>query len=240
MMTLVLLPGLDGTGQLFKDFVTALGPGIKTITVAYPPDAPLGYAELEPIARSFLPQGEPYYLLAESFSGPVAIAIAASSPPGLRGLILSCSFARSPQPLLAYCRFAIRFVPVKALPTALFSFFLLGRFRSAALLEAFAKSLATVAPAVLRARAHAALSIDVCAALSRVRVPLLYLRATEDRVVPRHSSKIVVSLAAHTQVAGFAAPHFLLQVLPSQTAATVAGFMGVRSVQPAPPASQPV
>ncbi len=43
MITLVLLPGMDGTGCLFADFVSALGSEFETILVRYPSDEPLGY-----------------------------------------------------------------------------------------------------------------------------------------------------------------------------------------------------
>lgn len=46
---LVLLPGMDGTGQLFSPLVSALGPDVETIIVRYPCDIPLSYEELEAI-----------------------------------------------------------------------------------------------------------------------------------------------------------------------------------------------
>jgi pimeloyl-ACP methyl ester carboxylesterase len=226
MVALVLLPGLDGTGLLFAGFVAALGSEVEVIVVSYPPDIPLGYSELEPIARSFLPLDRPYFLLGESFSGPIAISIAASSPPGLLGLVLCCSFARNPLPLLVPVRSAIGIVPVAALPMALLSFLVLGRHSSPALRSSLASSLALVAPAVLRTRAHAALSVNASALLSRVKVPVLYLRASEDRVVPRSTSEHILSLAPGSMVVEFVAPHFLLQVLPSPAASTVVAFMG--------------
>src|SRR5512146_2059759 len=100
MVALVLLPGLDGTGLLFSDFAASFGPDVKIIVVSYPTDAAIGYSELESIARSFLPNDQPFFLLGESFSGPIAISIAASPPSGQLGLILRCSFARSPRPAL--------------------------------------------------------------------------------------------------------------------------------------------
>src|SRR5512143_111507 len=101
MSTLVLLPGLDGTGRLFGDFIAALGQDIDVIVASYPADTPLDYAELEPLVRAMLPTDRDYVLLGESFSGPLAISLAASAPPGLRGLVLCCSVARSPLPALA-------------------------------------------------------------------------------------------------------------------------------------------
>jgi pimeloyl-[acyl-carrier protein] methyl ester esterase len=228
MVAIVLLPGLDGTGQLFADFVAALGPSVEVIVASYPANTALDYPELETIARSFLPENKPYFLLAESFSGPIAISIAASSPAGLLGLILCCSFVRNPLPLLSIVRPLIGIAPVAALPTVLLSFFVLGRFSSPALRTALAKALVSVAPSVLRARAQAAISVNVSALVSHIKVPLLYLRASEDRIVSKASCQAVVSLSPSTQVVEFPAPHFLLQVLPTQAASSVVGFMGAR------------
>ena len=225
MVALVLLPGLDGTGLLLANFAASFGPDVKIIVVSYPTDAAVGYSELEPIARSFLPKDQPFFLLGESFSGPIAISIAASRPSGLLGLVLCCSFARSPRPTLAVFRPLLAVAPVAALPLALLSFFVLGRFSSPALRRSLAESLAQVSPSALRARARAALSVDVSALLARVGVPVLYLRASEDRVVPEPACQSVVALAPATKVVEFLAPHFLLQVLPSQAAVVVREFM---------------
>lgn len=227
MAALVLLPGLDGTGQLLAEFAASLSPEIKVIVASYPLETPLCYAELEAVARSFLPLDQPYFLLGESFSGPIALSIAASSPPGLRGLILCCSFARNPLPLLAPFRPIFGVVPVAALPTALLSFFTLGRFSSPTLRKALAQSLRLAAPSVLRARACAALSVDVSDRVSGIKLPMLYLRASEDRIVPKASSELIASLAPNTKIVEFEAPHFLLQTLSAPVAAVVANFIGI-------------
>jgi pimeloyl-[acyl-carrier protein] methyl ester esterase len=228
MVTLVLLPGLDGTGLLFADFAASFGPDVKVVVTSYPTGIPLGYSELESVARSFLPQNRPYFLLAESFSGPIGISIAASSPPGLLGLILCCSFARNPVPMLAPLRSLAGTFLVSVAPLRLLGFFLLGRFSSPTLLAALANSLARVTAPVLLARVRAVLTVDVSASLPRIRVPVLYLRASEDRLVSRSSSERVAALAPQTKIADFTAPHFLLQVLPWPVACKVATFMGVR------------
>jgi pimeloyl-ACP methyl ester carboxylesterase len=228
MVALVLLPGLDGTGLLFADFAASFGPEVEIIVASYPTDTPLGYPELESVARSFLPQDQQFFLLAESFSGPIGISIAASSPPGLLGLVLCCSFARNPVPMLAPLGPLLGAFPVSVVPVRLLGYLLLGRFSSSALLGAFAKSLALVTVSVLRARARAVLAVDATAALSRVCVPVLYLRASDDRVVSRASSELISLLAQQTKIVEFTAPHFLLQVSPSLVASQVSEFMGIR------------
>src|SRR5215471_17973322 len=100
MVALVVLPGMDGTTAPRADFVAALGPRIEPHLVAYPSDPALGYMELEALVRASLPADRPYLLLGESFSGPIAISIAASRPSHLVGLILCVTFAYNPLPVL--------------------------------------------------------------------------------------------------------------------------------------------
>src|ERR1700733_7124492 len=76
---LVLLPGLDGTGELFSAFVAALAGEFETEAVRYPTEQCLSYAELEDFVRAACPISGPFLLLAESFSTPLAIKYAASN-----------------------------------------------------------------------------------------------------------------------------------------------------------------
>lgn len=225
MVTLVLLPGLDGTASLFAEFAAALGPEFEVISVAYPVDVPLGYSELEQIARAALPPDKPFVLLGESFSGPIAIAVAASAPPGLVGLVLCCSFARNPLPVFSIAQGLVRLLPVRAVPPSVLRFFLLGRFSSPSLSARFLQALSLVAPQALKARALAVLSVDVSLKLTAVSVPVLYLRASEDRVVPRASSALVASLVPAARIVELVAPHFLLQAIPKVAAAVVSEFV---------------
>jgi pimeloyl-[acyl-carrier protein] methyl ester esterase len=221
---LALLPGLDGTGLLFADFVAALGPDLDPIVVRYPPDVPLGYAELEPLVRKSLPSGNPFILLGESFAGPLAISIAASAPPGLVGLILCCSFASNPRPYLGKLAFLSPYLPVRGFPRSIFAKYFMGRFASQDLASKLAKASERVAPDVFRHRIRAVCGIDYSAKLRQVRVPILYLRASMDRIVPRSASKRVKRLAPSTRIIEIDAPHYLLQARPQAAVATVSEF----------------
>ena len=111
MVALVLLPGMDGTAGPRAEFAAALGPDIEPRIVSYPAERALGYAELETLARAALPQDRPFVLLGESFSGPIAISIAAASPPQLVGLVLCVTFDSNPRPALGALRWLLPLLP---------------------------------------------------------------------------------------------------------------------------------
>lgn len=223
-MTLVLLPGMDGTGYLFEPFIAALGSEFQIVRVAYPNVGALGYSELESVARAVLPAG-PYVLLGESFSGPIAISLAASASDQLRGLVLCCTFARNPRPFFSGLRSLVGFLPLALAPVSVLGRVLLGRFSTQALRLALARALAPVSASALRARLQAVLGADVSAKLSAVKVPVLYLRASRDLVVPASASQLAVQLNSRTKVVELEAPHFLLQAAPTESAKVVAAFV---------------
>jgi pimeloyl-[acyl-carrier protein] methyl ester esterase len=221
---LVLLPGLDGTGLLFADFVAALGPEFDPIVVRYPPDIPLGYAELEPIARQFLPSAGSFILLGESFGGPLAISMAASAPPGLAGLVLCCSFASNPRPYLGTLKFLTPYLPVRGAPRSVFAHHFMGRFASRELASKLAEAATHVSADVFRYRIGVVCRIDFSEKLRQVRVPILYLRASVDRIVPRGASKRIKKLVPSTKIVDIDGPHYLLQNCPKAAVRAVSQF----------------
>ena len=216
---LVLLPGLDGSGELFGSFTAALLPELPPLLISYPRDQVLDYRELTDYVRARLPRGQPFVVLGESFSGPVAIALAASEP-DCAGLILAGSFARNPHSLLSGMQRFAALLPVWPSLTPVIAPLLLGRQR----LPALRQVVAQVAPAVLRGRVHEVLTVDYSKQMTMVRVPVLYLQAAQDRVVPGSAARHLQALCPAMQVVSLPGPHLLLQTLPHQAADAVRAF----------------
>jgi len=183
--TLVLLPGMDGSDKLFGPLQAAAPADTETVAVGYPPGPHNGYDDLLPVVRAQLPADCPFFLLGWSFSGPLALLAAAERPPGLRGVILAASFVKTPVPWLP------RWMRSLATPT-LFRFYpaasrakaLIGGYGTPEVRRLLAEAHAFAGPAALACRARAALSIDATAALVACPVPVLYLRARKDGVIP--------------------------------------------------------
>ena len=224
MPTIVLLPGMDGTGDLFQPVIAALGDGFATKVVRYPNRA-LGYAALLAVARQALPSRGPFFILGESFSGPIAVALAASQPSGLMGLILSSTFMRNPRPAWRVLRPVIDFVPMNSLPLSILSHLLLGQHATTYLRSVLASAMAQVAANTLKTRIKSVLSVDAFAQLRTVRVPLLYLMAEQDRLVPPSAAQAMLQVRPDMRVVSMAAPHLLLQAAPRTAANAISAFV---------------
>ncbi|MFC5475687.1 alpha/beta fold hydrolase [Paraherbaspirillum soli] len=226
MVAIVLLPGMDGAGTLFADFVAALGADFVPTVVSYPADQALGYGALEEFVRASLPLDQPFLLLGDSFSGPVAISLAASRPAGLIGLILCCSFARYPIPASRPIKMLINFLPMKSNLISLIGPFLLGSFSSGGLRKTLRQTLGQVPASTLRARILAIIETDYSEKLKEIQVPILYLQASGDHIVPSSAARHIAMLAPSVQIATFKGPHLLLQVLAAEVAVVVKHFSG--------------
>jgi pimeloyl-[acyl-carrier protein] methyl ester esterase len=223
-LRLLLLPGMDGTGSLFEPLLPLLSAAFSTQVISYPPDQRLGYAELTELVLGQLPQGERFALLGESFSGPIAAAVAARSAPV--ALVLACSFVTCPQPSLRMLRPLLPWLPPLGVFMRPMSVALMGSHATPALRTALASALGRVDPAVLKFRAAEALQADALASLAAARCPVLYLQATQDRVISRRCLAEVLRVRPDTEMTAIDGPHFLLQTQPAACAGAIASFLG--------------
>lgn len=222
---LVLLPGLDGTGKLFAAFVRALGAGVESRVVGYSPDEPLGYEELELKVRAQLPLDRSYVLLGESFSGPIAMRIAARAPARLAGVILCGTFASNPYPWLAWARPFVFLFPFKSLPRWVRAPLMWGSKNPRRAPGNAQRAIAGVAGGVLRRRFAAILAVDAVESLDRIAIPALIMYARHDRVVPQAATESLIAHLPGAEVADIDGPHLLLQSCPEECSAAVLQFM---------------
>jgi pimeloyl-ACP methyl ester carboxylesterase len=225
-LTLLLLPGMDGTTGLFPAFTSALPDDLQTVVVTYPTDHFLSYVLLQDRVREKSPNS-PFVLLAESFSTPLALNYAASNPPNLRALILCAGFASNPlhagrrhlASLLAPWAFRMK------IPAFAARRWLLGPDAPPQLISELRSAVARVHPNVLSMRLRAILKCDVRASIGQITVPILYLRPNHDALVPAQCVDEMRQIKPHVQVAHIDGPHLLLQRDPVTSAIAVVAFM---------------
>jgi pimeloyl-ACP methyl ester carboxylesterase len=205
---IVLLPGLDGTARLFNRFIATAPTRLPLTPIALPPET-LTYDEMADRLRGSLPTGR-LIIIAESYSGPLALAITARR--AITGLILCNSFVAAPR-ARAWRRLAVPAVFNVPTPTFLLRRYLLGEGADEALIAELAAAVASVPPAVLASRLRSVLSLDASQTFARCNVPTLYLRGTDDRIVPDSAWRAMSSLR-HVTMAFVPGPHLLLQANP--------------------------
>lgn len=223
---LVLLPGLDGTGVLFRPLLRHLPPHIGTAVIGYPRDKVLGYAELLPLVLDALPRDRPFALLGESFGGPLSLRAAATRPAGLTAVILCASFVSCPQPIVPkWAAPLVTTLPFTVFPQLSRLKALLGGYSTGELRALSREALSSVAPAVLAHRTREAIRSDVTRELAALDVPLLYVQGRSDLVVPGGNLRRIQRIKPSVQVAQLPAPHMVLQTQPERAAAAIAGFL---------------
>lgn len=226
-LKLLLLPGMDGTGDLFADFIGALPSWIMPCVVSYPRDKRLTFDQLVARVRSALPSDEPFVILAESFSTPLAVRIAAEHPKGLRALVLCAGFVSPPRQdflssiasALAPLLFAFR------MPERVCRGLLVGRTAPEKLVDNVRSTVSRVSPRVMAHRLRSVLSCNSKRELLNVSVPLLYVAGTEDRLVRETCFKEIKKVKPTALLANVRAPHLILQSNPCESVNILVQFL---------------
>jgi len=223
----LLLPGLEGTGRLFARFLAAATGALDLRVVRYPPLRALGYQALLEFVRDQLPRRGRWALLAESFSGPLGLRLAAEAPPGLAAVALAASFHRRPARrwLTAFRTAAPLFFNVP-FPAPLVRALLAGADAPSELVTEVRAAVAAVPGRVMVARAEEALEADASPALAASRLPLLVLAGRNDRLLRRAIPEEIRALRPDAEVHLLDAPHLVLQRQPGRTMALVEDFLG--------------
>lgn len=222
--TIVVLPGLDGTGILYQQLAQQLAPEYQLQVIAYPLDQLLDYSQLLDFIRPQLP-GHPFVVLAESFSGPLGILLAAEQPQYLTGLVLCATFGRNPLPAFKGFIHAVDKLPWNELVHHWTALWLQGRYASTELSALLEKALTMVSEPVIKHRAKQVLQVDVLKEFATLTLPLRYLQAKQDRLIWAFNAKNLAQLQPDMQLVRLDAPHFLLQAVPAQAAAQLRHFI---------------
>jgi|ERR1043166_2983548 pimeloyl-ACP methyl ester carboxylesterase len=234
---LVLLPGLDGTGELFAPLVQRLDSHFTCAVVSYPRDKLLNYHQLIPRIREVIPWNEPYTILAESFAGPLAFQFAAVQPENVQAIVLAASFVRSPvHPLLEWAMFLAKDSWLeKPLPEKLMKKFLLEEDSPPALVDAVLSAIRSVRPAVLAHRIRMAIDTDARGLVRTCEKPILYLSGARDKIVARRGLRDIQAVRPDVISAEIDAPHLLLQCRPAQALDAIHKFLFQDASESEPP-----
>jgi pimeloyl-ACP methyl ester carboxylesterase len=217
---IVILPGMDGTGELLRVLADQLALHRPVQLFAYPPDQRLNYAQLTTYVAERAPN-RPFVVLGESFSGPIAIEIAATDPRAA-GLVLASSFARHPLP----ARFAslAGLLDFRWLPRRIIAKALMGSAATPELTARLHQVLTALPHEVLQFRAREALRIDKRNRLREITCPVLCLHGRFDYLVNRRQVDEIVTAQPRCQVHWLDSAHMLLATHPEAAVKAINHF----------------
>lgn len=214
------------------DFRAGAPSGAHVDLVALPSDL-TDYAELATHFEKTLRLTPNSILIAESFSGPLAILLAERI--GVAALVLCNTFAKAP-----YFS-ALGLLPLSLIarippPLFLLRYFIVGSGAPNSMVEQVRKAVEGVSPEVMANRTRSALTVDVTRELARCSCPILYLRGTQDHVIHEWSLETIVrSATVPVTVADIPAPHLLLKTAPREAWRAINVFLA----SPTPPTPAP-
>jgi pimeloyl-[acyl-carrier protein] methyl ester esterase len=215
---IALLPGLDGTGELFSPIVPFLEKHFEIHVVRYTDE--FTFSDYVESAAAQLPKNGSISLVAESFSGPIAISLLASKNPIFQASVLSATFCKSPLPFLTQIS--------KHLPEKLFSsnpvskafldLLITGGDANSDVRKKARELLGKVNPKQFQSRINIINEINVSQELKDIEVPLLYIQATKDRIVLADSGSEIMKHAKNLKIERVAGSHLILQTQPEKCA----------------------
>lgn len=209
---------MDGTGELFSDFISNLENDHTIISL--PQHGSQEYDNLAKIIEPQLPK-EDYILLAESFSGGIVPELLAYNSDRIKGIIFVASFLSSPNKLLLEIA---KLLPLKILASAPLSniahkLLFLGQSASNELLSKFKTVTNSIPEQALKDR----LTVMSHQALPRETfdIPVAYIQANSDKLVSSDKSRELSKVFKNIEYFEIDGPHFILQSKPKESAQMV-------------------
>ncbi len=210
-MKYVLLPGLDGTGDLFEPFRSSFGN--ETITISYPNSENLSYENLVNLVYDKLPKEE-FVLVGESFSGYIAYKVALMKPDFLKAVVFVASFLEAPRPYVLKLSSLLPRQTLLSLsaPEIFVRTFLFNKSASASLLEKFKSILNEVPPSTLSFRLSEIEKLSF--PIEKCQTPAIYIQAANDKLVPAECAGRFRELFNDFSIFRINGPHFIMQCNP--------------------------
>ncbi|MBY6065001.1 alpha/beta fold hydrolase [Pseudidiomarina sediminum] len=221
-MKLVLLPGMDGTGDLFSDFLVHCD--VECLVIPLPRSGSQDAASIAKTIEYRLPD-EDIVVLGESFSGPVVAELIKNEHHRIIGVVFIASFLSPPnRALLAVAKL----MPIKLLSKMPFSktayrYLFFSSNTPATLLNQFNKVLESLPQGLLKSRLSAMQHQKPPA--KTYTLPALYIRATNDRLVPKDKAEEFTGYFNNLTIEELDGPHFILQTRPKEAAQLVNSFL---------------
>lgn len=205
----LVFPGMHGNAVLLEDFQQLAPPQFDVFTHELPSDE-WRYEHLAEHFDGAVSTHQRCMLIGESFSGPLVVKLAARYPHIVSRVILVASFVTPPTPLLA------RFLPWSWLmkfpmSESTVEHWMLGKGHDKAFVNHVRQQVDSAPARTMAGRMRQIIHINATDDLQKLKCPLLYLRATNDRIVPTKCGDRVKELYSECELTSLPGTHLILQ-----------------------------
>ncbi len=221
----MLLPGLDGTNVFFRPLLEVLPDRITPLVVEFPPSGTTEYLDLLSLVRQRLADVQRYYVLGWSFSGPLALMLAAAEPQKVQGIVLASTFVRPPRRIFAQLRWAAVTPTVWAIRVGKRLPVWLSRSSTDRLRQDKTETWKRVSARTIAARVRTLLDVDARGLLKDCLCPVLSIAGCDDEIVPYHNVEEMACICESMRVCTIAGGHFAIYTNPEDTSAAIMEFM---------------
>jgi len=201
---LVLVPGMDGTGQLFYRQTPSLSESFRTATYALRDNATTMATLVEDLVRvidTVAPETRRAVVVGESFGGALAMSFALARPEQVSALVVLNSFPYfAPQFRLRLARYGLALLPwgAMALIRRATAFRLHSPHTHREEIGRFMELTAAASRDGYLNRLQLLMSYDIRHRLRDLRPPALFLAAEQDHLVPSmQQAELMVSRVPH-------------------------------------------
>lgn len=237
---LLLLPGLDGTGLLFYRQVPLLAARYRVGTLRLPDHAPsMGalVALVREAVRTLAPAGEPVTLVGESFGGALALSYAVEHPRTVGRLVILNSFPHfGPQARLWLGYHVLRATPwgVMRIVRQLTAWRMHSRHTGRDEIQRFHALMRATTRDGYLGRLALLRTYDVRDRLGALNVPVLFLAADQDHLVPSVAqARLMASLTPGSTVRVLAGHGHICLIAPDLNLSDVIDDWVATSTPPA-------
>ncbi|MBV7314993.1 alpha/beta fold hydrolase [Shewanella sp. NIFS-20-20] len=226
-MTVILLPGLDGTGLLLKQLYHQLNQSMAVKLYTLDNVAGTSYIEqAATIAQEIT--SEPVILVAESYSGRIAYELCQLRPMQVQAVVFIASFISSPSQLSRLAHWLpislMRPNPVSSWLLHWLAFNLIGKRTR---VEPIWHALSQANPLMLHHRLSNIAALKVPHAV--IDCPAIYIKPHRDKLVSHTALALLKAVFANCTVINIAGGHFIAQTHPNECADIILNLVSTAS-----------
>jgi len=205
------LPGLDGTGLLFKPLLEQT-PSSDLFSIFPLIQEPIGYQPQIEFLEKEIGDTE-VILVAESYSGYIAYELACRGNIGIKHIVFAASFLAPPSFLIKFVNILpLGLIKSQLLPYWILNDFLFGNKGNRELESRFYRSINSVSHRVLMRRLKNISELK--SPTKTLQIPCTYIKAESDRLVNANSAKIFEKVCTNLTIKRVEGGHFVLQSNP--------------------------